>query len=140
MRDGTVLRESEMAEGELAAVKAAIVRSRDIAAPEIEWFKICGDRVDEHKVWPGKYIPLVPWIGEEIVIENRMDRKGHTRAMIDAQRQALGDPDGPDPQAAFEVAGGSTAWTAMFEAARAMQSSRPANLPPHECEGVPISF
>ena len=86
MRDGTVLRESEMAEGELAAVKAAIVRSRDIAAPEIEWFKICGDRIDEHKVWPGKYIPLVPWIGEEIVIENRMDRKGHTRAMIDAQR------------------------------------------------------
>jgi len=61
-------------------------------------------------------------------------------AMIDAQRQAVGDPDGPDPQAAFEVAGGSTAWTAMFEAARAMQSSRPANLPPHECEGVPISF
>src|SRR3954470_11530707 len=86
MRDGTVLRESEMAEGELAAVKAAIVRSRDIAAPEIEWFKIIGDRVDERKIWPGKYIPIVPWIGEEIVIENRMDRKGHTRAMIDAQR------------------------------------------------------
>jgi len=78
--------------------------------------------------------------GEEVIIDGRMDRKGHTRAMIDAQRQEVGAPDGPDPQAAFEAAGGSTAWTAMFEAARAMQSSRPANLPPHECEGVPISF
>ena len=32
------------------------------------------------------------------------------------------------------------AWGAMFEAARAIQTARPANLPPHECEGVPISF
>ena len=61
-------------------------------------------------------------------------------AMIDAKRPATGNPDAPDPQAAFEAAGGVTAWTAMFEAARAMQSSRPANLPPHECEGVPVSW
>jgi hypothetical protein len=61
-------------------------------------------------------------------------------AMIDAKRQAVGNPDAPDPQAAFEAAGGITAWQAMFEAARAMQSARPANLPPHECEGVPISW
>lgn len=61
-------------------------------------------------------------------------------AMIDAKRQAAGNPDGPDPQAAFEAAGGVASWQAMFEAARAMQSARPANLPPHECEGVPIGW
>jgi hypothetical protein len=61
-------------------------------------------------------------------------------AMIDAKRNAAGNPAALDPQAAFEEAGGLTAWQAMFEAARAMQTSRPANLPPHECEGVPISF
>ena len=61
-------------------------------------------------------------------------------AMIDAKRQAAGSNSAPDPQAAFEAAGGSTSWEAMFEAARAMQSARPANLPPHECEGVPISW
>ena len=60
-------------------------------------------------------------------------------AMIDAKRQAAGKPAGPDPQAAFEAAGGATSWTAMFEAARAIQGARPASLPPHECE-VPISF
>ena len=61
-------------------------------------------------------------------------------AMIDAKRDAAGNPAALDPQAAFEEAGGLTAWQAMFEAARAMQTSRPANLRPHECEGVPISF
>ena len=61
-------------------------------------------------------------------------------AMIDAKRQAAGNPDGPDPQAAFEAAGGVASWQAMLEAARTMQSARPANLPPHECEGVPISW
>jgi hypothetical protein len=86
MSDGTALRESEMAEGELAAVKGAIVRSRDIAVPEIEWFRIVGDRIEERKVWPGKYIPLVPFLGEEVIIEHQMDRKGHTRALLDAQR------------------------------------------------------
>ncbi len=60
-------------------------------------------------------------------------------AQIDAKRQAAGNPAGPDPQAAFEAAGGITSWQAMFEAARAIQGARPANLPPHECE-VPISF
>jgi len=61
-------------------------------------------------------------------------------AKVDAQRQAAGKPAAPDPQAAFEAAGGPVAWGAMFEAARAMQASRPANLPPHECTGVPISL
>ena len=61
-------------------------------------------------------------------------------ARIDAKRQAAGNPGALDPQAAFEEAGGLVAWGAMFEAARAIQSTRPANLPPHECEGVPISF
>jgi hypothetical protein len=61
-------------------------------------------------------------------------------AMIDATRQNAGNPDGPDPQAAFEAAGGVTSWTAMLEAARAMQSARPANLPPHECDGIPMGW
>ena len=60
-------------------------------------------------------------------------------AMIDAKRQGAGNPDAPDPQAAFEAAGGIASWQAMFEAARPIQGARPANLPPHECE-VPISF
>ena len=84
--DGTSKRESDMEPGELAALKGAIVKSRPISEPEVEWFKICGDRIDERKVWPGRYIPIVPFIGEETVIDGVMDRKGHTRCLIDPQR------------------------------------------------------
>ena len=61
-------------------------------------------------------------------------------AMIDAQRQAVGNPDAPDPQAAFEAAGGVDAWTRMLQAAQAQGPARPSNAPPHECEGVPIGW
>lgn len=61
-------------------------RSRPVRVPHIEWHFIIGTEVVETKEWPGKYIPIVPVIGEEIIIEGLMDRKGHTRAMIDPQR------------------------------------------------------
>ena len=61
-------------------------RSRDVKRETVEWKYIVGDCVAEEKVWPGKYIPIVPFIAEETVIENRMDRKSHTRALKDPQR------------------------------------------------------
>jgi hypothetical protein len=84
--DGTVFAESDLEDGEMERLKPFIVASRDVANPVIEWFLLRGNRVAERKEWLGKYIPIVPLIGEEIVIENRMDRKGHTRALVDAQR------------------------------------------------------
>jgi hypothetical protein len=86
LTDGSTVRESDLEDGEMESIKPSIVKSRDVAVPEIEWYRIVGDRVEERKIWPGKYIPLVPVIGEETVIDNVMDRKGHTRALIDAQR------------------------------------------------------
>src|SRR5579859_1987834 len=59
---------------------------RDTTTCTIEWYKVVGDKIKEKKIWPGKYIPLVRVIGEETLIEGRLDRKGHTRALKDAQR------------------------------------------------------
>ena len=61
-------------------------KSRDMVEEEVEWKLIAGDRVIDETVWPGKYIPLIRCLGEETVIEGILDRKGHTRAMKDAQR------------------------------------------------------
>jgi hypothetical protein len=61
-------------------------KRRDTTTERIEWHFIVGDRVVESKEWVGKYIPLVPVIGEEVVIDGVYDCKGHTRAMIDPQR------------------------------------------------------
>lgn len=86
LSDGTVVRDDDIPADLRDQIKAMIVNSREVAVPEIEWFKLAGDKVIERREWPGKYIPIVPFIGEETVIDNEMDRKGHTRAQIDAQR------------------------------------------------------
>ncbi len=44
------------------------------------------DEGNAYQVWVGKFIPFVPVKGEEIMMRGRLDRKGHTRGMKDAQR------------------------------------------------------
>lgn len=62
------------------------VQKRDILTDAIEWFLIIGDQIAEEREWPGKYIPIVRVIGEETVINGKLDRKGHVRALKDPQR------------------------------------------------------
>src|SRR5215831_14054333 len=59
---------------------------RNVVDQQIEWKLIVGDEIVDETIWPGKYIPLIRCIGEENVIEGILDRKGHTRALTDAQR------------------------------------------------------
>jgi hypothetical protein len=61
-------------------------RKRPIVTQDVEWFKIVGHEVVDKKPWPGKYIPIVRFIGEETIIDGKLDRKGHTRNLKDAQR------------------------------------------------------
>src|SRR3954464_4276667 len=86
LQDGTVVRDSDVPDEMRAKIKPLIVKSREVAEPEIEWFKLAGDKVVDREEWPGKYIPIVPFIGEELTVDKEMDRKGHTRSQIDAQR------------------------------------------------------
>ena len=59
---------------------------RDVVRKKVRWYKIVGDMIVEEGDWPGVTIPLVPWIGEETVIDKRMDRRGHTRALLGPQQ------------------------------------------------------
>jgi hypothetical protein len=61
-------------------------RFRDVMVSKITWYLIAGDKIIQEETWPGKYIPIVPLIGEETVIDGKLDRKGHTRALKDPQR------------------------------------------------------
>lgn len=64
------------------------VKKRETSRTVIEYFLIIGEKIvtEESTIWPGKYIPIIPVIGEETIIEGSLDRKGHTRAMLDPQR------------------------------------------------------
>lgn len=63
-----------------------MTRKRSIYETKIERYLIIGERIAERSVEPGRYIPLVPIIGEECVVDGILDRKGHTRALKDPQR------------------------------------------------------
>lgn len=61
-------------------------KTRKITNTIIEWYLLAGDQVIDKNIWPGHYIPIVRVIGEELVVEGELDRKGHTRALRDPQR------------------------------------------------------
>ena len=61
-------------------------RVRTVVKQKVEWKLIVGLQVVDETDWIGDRIPIIRCPGEETVIEGRMDRKGHTRWMLDAQR------------------------------------------------------
>lgn len=62
------------------------VEKRHILKSEVEWFLIIGDEIAERRDWLGQFIPIVRVIGEETIIDGKLDRKGHVRALKDPQR------------------------------------------------------
>lgn len=85
-----IVRKSKMTDDQKAIYElvkdAPETQSRDIVSHEIMWYKIAGDRIIDRRPWLGKYIPIVRVIGEETIIDGKLDRKGHTRGMKDPQR------------------------------------------------------
>lgn len=61
-------------------------RSRKLKRTVVEWNFIIGNEIVDTKIWPGKYIPIIRCVGYEFVVQGIMDRCGHTRSMLDAQR------------------------------------------------------
>jgi len=91
---------------------------RDIVTDEINWYKIAGNQIIERRQWLGKYIPIVRIIGEETVIEGKLDRKGHTRSMKDAQRMYNYWTSEATTQVALQA---KTPWLAPAEAIEGLE-------------------
>jgi hypothetical protein len=85
--DGPVLL-SKMDAQTAEVVRAAgdAIDKREVFTRKCKWYLIAGDKILDRRDWLGKYIPIVRVVGEEIEIDGKVDRKGHTRAMKDAQR------------------------------------------------------
>lgn len=62
------------------------IQKRAVSEPVVTWYLIAGDKVIDEKPWAGRYIPIVRVVGEEITINGKVERKGHTRNQKDAQR------------------------------------------------------
>lgn len=85
--NGNTLLESELTPEGKKEIKELGLKSRVVKTCKIEWFLIAGcQEILERSEWLGKYIPIVRVIGDEMEIDGKVRRKGHTRWMKDAQR------------------------------------------------------
>jgi hypothetical protein len=86
--DGEPFKLSEIEDKEMAkAIKAdPEITKRKVSVRKCKWYLVAGDKIIDRRDWLGKYIPIVRVVGEEVEIDGKVDRKGHTRALKDAQR------------------------------------------------------
>lgn len=87
----TLARESELGPEGARMLKEQYEQRDDMMRRKVPKYNvlhhlIVGDSIAETTTWPGKYIPIVRCVGEEVVMEGRLDRKGLTRYLKDAQR------------------------------------------------------
>lgn len=82
------------------ALGAAILDERDASVRKVKWSKITAAEVLEEREWPGRYIPIIPVIGDELVIDGKRDLRGMVRDargaqhlynfMVSAEAEAIG--------------------------------------------------
>ena len=70
----------------LADTGVTILRTRTIKKQTVKWAKITGSAVLEEGEWPGRWIPIVPVLGDEIDMNGEVDLKGMVRDAKDPQR------------------------------------------------------
>lgn len=64
----------------------SIVAERQTTLPAIKWCKINAVEILEKTDWPGQWIPIIPILGDEIIIEGKRYLEGIIRHAKDPQR------------------------------------------------------
>jgi hypothetical protein len=83
---GGTLRESQMIDGLADAAKAGGWPSRPHENIVVRWYMRVGDEIVDSQDTAYNTIPIVTLIGEEFVVDGKLNRRGHTRSLKDAQR------------------------------------------------------
>jgi hypothetical protein len=67
--------------------QSQVRQQRQSLLPVIRTCKFVGRAVVERSVWPGKYIPIVPVVGDELDVDGKLEYRGIIYDMMDAQRE-----------------------------------------------------
>lgn len=70
----------------LASQGVSVVRQRKIERKVVKWAKITGSVILEEREWPGRWIPIIPVLGDEVDINGQVDLRGMVRDARDPQR------------------------------------------------------
>jgi len=87
LSDGTKVYEDELPSEELLdADNITIMDRRPTYRRKVKWCKLTAMEVLEEREWPGKYIPIVPCYGAQVVVEGKRKKYGLVRFAKDPQR------------------------------------------------------
>lgn len=87
LSDGTQVYQDEAPSADiLEAAGITVVAERETMRKVIKWCKLTGMEVLEERTWPGKYIPIVPVYGQQLVVDAKRQKYGLVRQAKDAQR------------------------------------------------------
>lgn len=78
--DGSVMPADMVAEG------VPVLRTRTVQVPKVYWCKVNGLEVLEKQEWPGRWIPIVPVLGDEVIVNGERQLYGLVRFARDPQR------------------------------------------------------
>jgi len=84
--EGETLLRSEVDPETLPMVEEMAVQSRQVMRRTIEWYLLAADKILDQNTWPGRFIPVVRIVGQELNIEGKRHRKGLTSGLKDPQR------------------------------------------------------
>lgn len=93
MMDGTSMLKSQMKGDayDVAKQQGFIKRERETTRKKVLWRKISAIDIleggKEGQEWPGKYIPVIPVLGEDLDVEGKRYVQGMIHDAMDAQRQ-----------------------------------------------------
>lgn len=87
LADGSVVELNKEVTIDLLLEKGAqIVRERNVKTHKVKWCKMNGVEILEQSDWPGKYIPIIPVFGDEIVIKGKKYYLSLIRGAKDPQK------------------------------------------------------
>lgn len=89
LADGTVLLEDQLKralEINPEAVPPVVLKQRDTEIPAVRWCKIIGTEILEDTLWPGRWIPIFPVLGDELEVDGQVILEGVIRHAKDQQR------------------------------------------------------
>ena len=113
LSDGTTCYEDEKPkETILQDAGIYVVSKRETIKKQIKWCKLTGMQILEQKDWVGKYIPVIPAYGQQLIVDSKKKKFGLTRMAKDPQRMynfwstALTESVALAPKAKFLLAEG----------------------------------
>jgi hypothetical protein len=144
LSDGTAVYKDELPDQAILAMAGiTIVSERESMRKQIKWCKLTAMEVLEERTWPGKYIPIVPVYGQQLVIESKRKKYGLVRNAKDPQRMlnfwqtSITESVALAPKAKWLMAEGQDEGHEMEWASANIKSSPVLRYKQKDIEGVP---